>query len=797
MISPGKIKEASARLALLFFSLILFTTSPVAATTPLFENNEYLFTDEIMDLLPGSRFYQTYLENVNPGATVLIEESNGFSMIDDPRIFYEGDPFNQFRWYLDGFRIDSALRPGTPAVSLPLGLRQGYRLSGTHAGRTDTGFHFLTPDPKKNIHGLSFSGVYSDLGSYISEEEATGYNQLPKPSSERRKIQSSYLADYVKSHQFKNGSALALGVSAFQMDRDFNDFNRKDSTFSEDSGQVDFLARFDTQLGHWDMSAFSGIKFNSRDNLFAELGRLPQETYERDDFSGFLGAELKRDDLLFRFSFQREDQEITPNVLNFEKDLRDIDGEGMYPFEKWGDFSSNTVVLDGEYRTSYKPVNVTYFANIRNSTIYGDEGLHDYHPILVDGEPYQVLTWDKTRSYTNHNLNIRAGVTAEWQSTPRLRLFSKAYLSHTRLIFEDSSNDTDLLSPCVDFGIEFRRTDKDTLSFHLGYLPADVNEETNFFLERQRPSGTYRFWNDLNGDGQFQEGEAGELFGRTGGNTHLVDDDLKQPGWLRAMILYDYRLSPKWTMNLKLLYKRMFNPLWVRHPENNGFYETVNGERLFFYNEPFDTFELTNKSVDDDPFYAEALLQVSAVVPKKWYFSASFMAHMGMGSTVFADGPSSDIGLLDETMANPNSWVNSFGRVDGDRGFVAKLLYGFYLADKATCAFTVKYRDGSPFAFVNAVNRHGQWVFYNDTIKGEDDRGKKGGPRENSIIDLSARLNYFFKVFQMQAMLFVEAYNILDLGYELSENVLHPTGWRDPNELQIPRSARFGLNISF
>ena len=134
-----------------------------------------------MDVLPGGRFYQTYLENVNPGATMLIEESNGFSLIDDPRVFYEGDPFNQFRWYLEGFRIDSALRPGTPAVSLPLGLRRGYRLSGTHAGRTDTGFHFLTPDPKNNIHGLSLSGIYSDMGSYISEEEATGYNHFRSP----------------------------------------------------------------------------------------------------------------------------------------------------------------------------------------------------------------------------------------------------------------------------------------------------------------------------------------------------------------------------------------------------------------------------------------------------------------------------------------------------------------------------------------------------------------------------------------------------------------------------------------
>jgi hypothetical protein len=108
----------------------------------------------------------------------------------------------------------------------------------------------------------------------------------------------------------------------------------------------------------------------------------------------------------------------------------------------------------------------------------------------------------------------------------------------------------------------------------------------------------------------------------------------------------------------------------------------------------------------------------------------------------------------------------------------------------------VKYRDGSPFAFINAVNRNGQWVFYYDTIKGEDDRGKKGGPRENSIIDFSARLNYFFKIAQMQAMLFVEAYNIFDLGYELSEDVTSG-GRRDANELQIPRSARFGLSMRF
>lgn len=791
-----KLKELSAAISFLFLLLNPFDGSPVFAAPPFFENNEYHFSDEIMDVLPGVRFYQTYLENVNPETTVLIEESNGFSLIDDQRVFFEGDPFNQFRWYLEGFRIDSALRPGTPAVSLPLSLRRGYTLSGTHAGRADTGFRFLTLDPKNKVHGLSLSGIYSDLGGFISEEEATGFGHDVQPSSERRKLKSNYLADYMKSHQFDDGSTLLFGVGAFQMERVFNDFNRKDTVFPEDARQVDFLARFDTGLGNWALSGVSGVKFNSRDRLFAELGRLPQETFEREDFSGFAGVELKKDDLLFRLSYLREDQEITPNVLNFEKDLIDVDGEGLYPFEKWGDFSSNTFVLDGEYRKNYRNVNLTYFANLRNSTLFGDEGLHDRHPILVDGKPYLVLSWDETRPYTNHNLTMRAGAIAEWPLTSRLTIFSKAYISHTRLIFQDSSNNTNLFAPGLDFGIEFRRTEKDTLSLHLGYLPLDVNEEANFFLENRRPSGTYRFWNDSNGDGVFQENESGEIFGRTGGLTHLADPDLKQPAWLRAMMRYDYRLSQKWAVNLKLLYKRMNNALWVRHPEQNGFFETVDGNNLFFYSEPFDQFELTNQSFEDEPFYAEALLQISAAVPKKWHFSVSFMAHMGMGNTIFADGPSSDLGLLDETMANPNSSINGFGRVDGDRGYVGKMFYGFHLGEKSTLAFTVKYRDGSPFAFINAVNRHGQWVFFYDTIKGEDEKGQKGGPRENSIIDVSARFAHQFKIMGKPAMFYIEGFNLLDLGYELSENVFSG-GRRDPNELQIPRSVRLGLNISF
>ena len=108
----------------------------------------------------------------------------------------------------------------------------------------------------------------------------------------------------------------------------------------------------------------------------------------------------------------------------------------------------------------------------------------------------------------------------------------------------------------------------------------------------------------------------------------------------------------------------------------------------------------------------------------------------------------------------------------------------------------LKYRDGTPFTFIQTVRRHDQRVFYYKTIKAENEQGIKGGPRKDYLSDVSVQLRYKFRLFQWQVEADLSVFNLLDFGSELSEYVFSG-GWRYANELQIPRSFRLGLAMEF
>ena len=165
-----------------------------------------------------------------------------------------------------------------------------------------------------------------------------------------------------------------------------------------------------------------------------------------------------------------------------------------------------------------------------------------------------------------------------------------------------------------------------------------------------------------------------------------------------------------------------------------------------------------------------------------------------MGNTAFGNGPeANDIGVISESQAFPNSWINGFGRVDGDRAFVGKVFFGYHLSPRLFLSSSIKYRDGDPFAFYNAFKLQGQWVITYQTIKGEDEHAKKGGPREDCIWDYNFKLGYDMKLFGKKGRLELSFFNLLDFGGELSENVFSDESERLANELQLPRSLRLGI----
>ena len=255
-------------------------------------------------------------------------------------------------------------------------------------------------------------------------------------------------------------------------------------------------------------------------------------------------------------------------------------------------------------------------------------------------------------------------------------------------------------------------------------------------------------------------------------------------------------LSGTFDLSVKGLYKRIDRNLDVRYKDDYGFFEDVGDTSFFFTDTPVREFVLANDASEKKPFYAQLLLQVSSRPNGRWFFNFSLLAHMGMGRTVFGNGAgANDIGLLGESLADPNSRINGYGRVDGDRAYLAKINFGFVLFKNLTLGADLKYRDGTPFAFMDSFVRNGQRIIAYRTIKGENEKGIKGGPRKDYVSDVSVKLAYAFTLFGLPASADATVFNLLDFGSELSEYVY--ASRRYANELQLPRSFRLGLTFSF
>lgn len=779
------------------------TENPDSSEPGVFEFDRFLIR-----YAPGGFFYPFIIENYVPDATFLIEENNGFSLIDNPRVYFEGDSFVNFNWLYNGINIDSALNDGSPGVLLPFSSVTSYRMQGESPLSNDYGMNFRSEIPPGNFSRLIASSVYTDLGGYwltFMIQPNHPKTRADRLYSTRRKIKNNYFLDYTFNKKFTD-SHLSVAFSYFDMQRQFDDFNTYDATFEED-GKL-FLAntRFRKNLKNGYYDIFGIFNYLDRSHLQAETGNYPQETLGKERYALLTGFTLEKKKLALKLSFLLEKEDLAPVEKNFAKDLIDNDGDGIYPFgdtdeSKMGEFSSTTVNFNLKYQVTHpqsqRPVSIDTFADVRYSTLKGDETIHDYNAISFDRRPYLVVLWNKGKAYRNANMNARIGMNIDADISREVSLLAKLYLNYDGLYFDNTANNLTFFTPAFDVGLLLFKTRRTRLLFSYGILPYDTRENINFFLESERPYGTLHRWHDTNGDTSYQMGEEGDIFGYTGGRYHFVDENISAPRKERLLLHFSTPLSRYFTLHIKAIYKRIKNRFRVKFNQEYGFYETHENHEIYFFDKPFRDYYLANGGYEKEPFYAQLLLDFQGRRADKWFFSFSFLAHMGMGDTAFGNGPgSNDIGIIDESQANPNSWLNGFGRVDGDRGFVAKSYFGYYLGKKLFLAVSLKYRDGNPFAFFSTLSRYNQRVIYYSTIKAENEKGVKGGPREDYVADVSAKLSYRFKLFNRDAVIGLSFYNVLDFGAELSEYVFSG-GTRDAIELQIPRSIRLTLDWWF
>ncbi|MCX6580135.1 MAG: hypothetical protein NT166_08115 [Candidatus Aminicenantes bacterium] len=796
---------------LLFICIILVTANGFSEDDSTVEwPGAFFFDLSLANRLPGGNFFPFIIENYAPDATSLIEESNGFSLIDNPRVYFEGDSFTNFNWFYNGFNLNSSLNDGSPAVILPFSSVAAFRLQGESPLSKDNGMNFISGMPRGSFSRLTLSSVYTDLGGYWMKfmiQPSHPSERADRLYNERRKINSNYFIDYQWAKHFaKSASQLTFSANYYDIKRQFNDFNRFDATFREDGKLLLLHTRFRKELTRGFYELFGVFNLLDRSHQGAEIAAYPQETTDRKRYSIMTGAHLKKKNADLKISLLHENEQATPYVKNFSKDLVDTDGDSFLPFytfNKLGTFSATTLNanlnIPFQFSMLGRGARADFFADARYSQLSGKEKIHDYNSVAFAGEPYLAAVWNPGQNYKNTNADARVGIHMTWDVSANISLLAKLLFQYNHLAFDTAANNLNFLSPGFDVGVLLFKNKKTKVLVAYGQTPYDLRENVNTFLETRGAYGTLYRWQDANGDKIYQPGEESGIYGYTGGRYHFLDKDASAPIKQRLLVHFSTPLSKRYMLNIKALYKRIKNNLRVRFDDyrDYGFFEAHDGYNLFFFDQPFKNYYLTNNYLEKDPFYAQFLINVEGGKKDKWFFSFSFMAHMGMGDTAFGNGPgSNDIGLLAESQANPNSWINGFGRVDGDRGFVAKTYFGFNLTRKLSLGVSLKYRDGDPFAFINALSGHDQWVLYYKTIKAENEKGIKGGPREDYIGDISVRLNYNFKILNKEAVISLTFFNLPDIGGELSEYVFSG-GSRDAVELQVPRSLRLTFDWKF
>ncbi|HNX96485.1 MAG TPA: hypothetical protein PKK12_02290, partial [Candidatus Aminicenantes bacterium] len=97
-------------------AIMLTSALPAAADDP--DLGTFSLSREQLDLLPGGSFLPAFFESYAPGTVLLNEESNGFSLLEAPRVYAAGESPDLFRWLVGGFAVDSVLEPGSPAVRI-------------------------------------------------------------------------------------------------------------------------------------------------------------------------------------------------------------------------------------------------------------------------------------------------------------------------------------------------------------------------------------------------------------------------------------------------------------------------------------------------------------------------------------------------------------------------------------------------------------------------------------------------------------------------------------------------------
>jgi hypothetical protein len=345
-------------------------------------------------------------------------------------------------------------------------------------------------------------------------------------------------------------------------------------------------------------------------------------------------------------------------------------------------------------------------------------------------------------------------------------------------------------------------------------LHHDLNGRLLDFGNPNSLSGTEWMWEDANGDGQFQQGEASTVLRAIGGNVSEIAPGLRRP-YTREIVIGAERQLPGRLILRADFFRRdeknrletvnvgvpfsSYTPVVILDP--GGDYEagTADDQEIQVYNQDASTlgqdrFLLTNPGLTAFNKGLEMALsyQSGTRVGLALLFSA-YMTRVqtNPGNTEYDN----DQGIVGSLLDNPNSLVGTYGRQYFDRSYTARLLGFFHLPWNWTLATVTRYYDGLPFGRKLMVTGFNQGPFFVNATP----RGNPGGHRTEFNLTADVRIKKALGWRGRDVNLVVDVFNLLNASNKTAESDL--TGplfhLRLPVEFQPPRIARVGVELHF
>ncbi|RMF11645.1 MAG: hypothetical protein D6761_13920 [Candidatus Dadabacteria bacterium] len=754
-------------------AVLAFGIADLAAAAPLFES-------VVAPAQAPAASWASWLDQVAPEAVFVLDESGGFAEIDPWWVSLLGDSPMWTRWRLVGVDVSDLWEPGTTALRPAADLVSMPRLRDATLGGPSIDIGFAA-DTRLRAALAWQHGKAGDLWPPAHQIMAALSGAHPRDRELRPVSVRPRLLDPVRviavgrDHQGDGRvfSSLWVGKRRFPV---FSPVTR-DTVAEPLFAGIEDEAFAAIQAG-WILAGgrrglMLDVRVREREGM--ERWRTPEQSFRGrhvaaggwSDIGGWsLGA-------LLQVRGKRSP------VTDYSVDLHDPDGQETEP---WRTPAGTVAAGRLEAARQFDAVAVTAMLELAG---YRPHTQRRVHPLLFEGRPYgraEVVSSSRTLA--------RPTVEVHWANAfSGMRVTGAVDAGGlAAAMLQSGGNPIGLADWQAGLSLYWAAQRRIAPFFRL----RKVAVRPDPLLQQHITPGLVdtKIW---------RESAVGDVLERTtGGGFISVPSISDLPDIYAAALGFALPVRRWWRIRV-IGTTKLYTDLWrLRFDGDPGDYGYTVSD-VFYYRDGPTRYRLVHNRRQPGLHYG-VHLQWLGERPEVFRFAWTFSAYNVIGRPVPGNGPlANDLGIVDESGANPNSDIHGLANLDVDRAFNTKIAAAVPIWRPVWLWLFATHYDGTPFTFYYAHEDNGQVAWVADQHRGSPFTfvGPLIGAREDFRLNVDAKLEATVAMKRVGLRIWFAAYNLFDFSNELVE--MQSRAGRDGRLTlvqEIPRAVEFGLELS-